>query len=81
MHDSPQLDKFMVCQIAYYSLCLPIRDVMKVVNFTTEISREMKTMGLVQLGKHSRFGIYISSWVRTFPCSALGQSDPTALVD
>ena len=53
MHDAPQLDKFMVFQIADYSLCLPIMDVLKVVNFSTEIKREMKTMGLVQLGKHA----------------------------
>ncbi|NEO15991.1 MULTISPECIES: chemotaxis protein CheW [unclassified Moorena] len=48
-----QLDKLIVFKIAEYSLCLPIIDVIKVVNLTTEISREMKTMGLVQLGKHS----------------------------
>ncbi|NEO36743.1 MAG: hypothetical protein F6J90_10555 [Moorea sp. SIOASIH] len=51
--DDSTLEKFMVFQIADYSLCLPIRDVLKVVNFTTEIKREMKTMGLVQLGKHT----------------------------
>ncbi|WP_424102885.1 hypothetical protein [Moorena producens] len=53
MDDDKKLDKFMVFKIADYSLCLPIRDVLKVVSFTTEISREMKTMGLVQLGKHA----------------------------
>ncbi|NEP49923.1 MAG: hypothetical protein F6K65_14345 [Moorea sp. SIO3C2] len=53
MYKNSQLDKFIVFKITEYSLCLPIRDVIKVVNFTTEISREMKTMGLVQLGKHT----------------------------
>ncbi|NEO45353.1 MAG: hypothetical protein F6K55_14955 [Moorea sp. SIO4A3] len=53
MLNNLQLDKLIVFKIAEYSLCLPIIDVIKVVNLTTEISREMKTMGLVQLGKHS----------------------------
>ena len=53
LYNNSNLEKFMVFQIADYSLCLPIMDVLKVVNFTNEISREMKTMGLVQLGKHT----------------------------
>ncbi len=53
MLDNSKLDKFIVFKIADYSLCLGIMDVLKVVKFTNQISREMKTMGLVQLGKHT----------------------------
>ncbi len=53
MYDNSKLEKFIVFKIADYSLCLPIIDVLKVVNFSTKISRNMKTMGLVQLGKHT----------------------------
>ncbi len=57
MHDDSQVSKFIVFKIADYLLALPLSNVLKVVNYspvaTQSATSLMRTMGVVQLGKHT----------------------------
>jgi chemotaxis signal transduction protein len=52
MHNDLKVGKFIVFQIASYHWALPISDVLKVVNCSTLIDKELRTLGIVQLGHH-----------------------------
>lgn len=52
MTDKSKVGKFIVFKIADYHWALPISDVLKVVNRSTLIDKELRTMGIVQLGSH-----------------------------
>jgi len=52
MHDESKVGKFIVFKITDYLLALPINDVLKVVNCSSAASKGLKTMGVVQLGRH-----------------------------
>lgn len=52
MNDESTMGKFIVFKIADYYWALPISDVLKVVNSSTLIDKELRTMGIVQLGPH-----------------------------
>ncbi|HEY9904295.1 MAG TPA: hypothetical protein V6D43_17980, partial [Candidatus Sericytochromatia bacterium] len=51
MHDDSEVGKFIVFKIADYLMALPISEVLKVVNCSSITSRELRTMGVVQLGR------------------------------
>ncbi len=52
MHDEIKAGKFIVFKIADYLLALPISDVLKVLNCSSQVNMELRTMGVVQLGRH-----------------------------
>jgi purine-binding chemotaxis protein CheW len=52
MHDESKEDKFIVFKIADYLLGLPISDVLKVVNYSPTENGKLRTMGVVQIGRH-----------------------------
>ncbi len=53
MHDDDsKVGKFIVLKIADYLLALPINDVLKVVNCSAVADRGLRTLGVVQLGRH-----------------------------
>jgi chemotaxis signal transduction protein len=66
-----KVDKFIVFEITDYLLALPISDVLKVVNTAATVSRRLKRMGLVQIGKHI---IKILDLYQQFSFSELPQS-------
>lgn len=52
MQDEPNIEKFIVFTIADYLLGLPISDVLKVVSCSLTDNRNLRTMGIVQLGQY-----------------------------
>ncbi|NEP63514.1 MAG: chemotaxis protein CheW [Symploca sp. SIO2G7] len=52
MYDKSNVGKFIVFKIADYFLALPIQDVLKVLNCPSEVRGDLRTMGLVQMGRH-----------------------------
>ncbi len=52
MYQQSTADKFIVFKIADYLLALPISDVLKVVNCSPATSSRLRTMGVIQLGRH-----------------------------
>jgi purine-binding chemotaxis protein CheW len=71
MHDESEVGKFIVFKIADYLMALPINEVLKVVNCSSITSRELRTMGVVQLGRHM---IRILDWHEELSSSNLPQS-------
>jgi len=54
MYEESETEKFIVFRVTDYLLALPIGEVLKVVNYSsTTIDKGLKTMGLIQLGKHT----------------------------
>lgn len=57
MHNDSQVSKFIVFKIADYLLALPLGNVLKVVNYSLVAAHSgtplLRTMGVVQLGKHT----------------------------
>ena len=53
MHHESNAAKFIVFKIADYLLALPIGDVLKVVKCSSVASRGLRTMGLVEIGRHT----------------------------
>jgi purine-binding chemotaxis protein CheW len=53
MLNDKEIGKFIVFKIANYRLALPINKVLKIVSFSPEANRDLSTMGLVQLGRHT----------------------------
>lgn len=52
MHNESKVGKFIVFKIMDYLLALPIEDVLKVVNCSLEAGSRLRTMGVIQLGRH-----------------------------
>jgi purine-binding chemotaxis protein CheW len=52
MHNESKVGKFIVFKIMDYLLALPIEEVLKVVNCSPVASSSIRTMGVVQLGRH-----------------------------
>ena len=52
MHDDSKVGKFIVFKIMDYLLALPIEEVLKVVNCSPVASSSIRTMGVVQMGRH-----------------------------
>lgn len=53
MQDESGTGKFIVFKITYYLLALPISDVLKVISYSAVENRGLKTMGVVQVGRHT----------------------------
>jgi len=52
MYKESNVGKFIVFQIADYFFALPIQDVLKVLNCPSEVRGNLRSMGLVQMGRH-----------------------------
>jgi len=52
MHDESKVAKFVVFKVMDYLLALPIEDVLKAVNCSSVAGSGLRTMGVVQLGRH-----------------------------
>lgn len=52
MHDESTADNFIVFKISDYHLGLPLNDVLKVVNCPPTENKKLRTMGIIQLGRH-----------------------------
>ena len=52
MQDEPQIERFIVFKIADYLLGLPISDVLKVVSCSLTDNKNLRTMGIIQLGRY-----------------------------
>ncbi|MDP8963213.1 MAG: chemotaxis protein CheW [Cyanobacteriota bacterium] len=71
MHDESEVGKFIVFKIADYLMALPISEVLKVVNCSSITSRELRTMGVIQLGRQM---IRILDWHEELTSGNLAQS-------
>lgn len=70
--------KFIVFKSGDYFLALPINEVLKVVNYAAVENRELRTMGVVQLGKHT---IKLLDWHRSQLSSGdLADSQPFLVI-
>ena len=52
MHDESTVAKFVVFKIMDYLLALPIEDVLKAINYSSVAGSGLRTMGVIQLGRH-----------------------------
>ncbi|MDF5722904.1 MAG: chemotaxis protein CheW [Rhizonema sp. PD37] len=53
MYNESKVEKFIVFKIAYYRIALLINDVMKVVNCSSIAKKEILTLGLAHIGRHT----------------------------
>ncbi|NES20622.1 MAG: chemotaxis protein CheW [Symploca sp. SIO3E6] len=73
MYEESNVGKFIVFKIADYFLALPIQDVLKVLNCPSEVRGDLRTMGLVQIGRHL---IRVWDWHQELAGLGLPQSLP-----
>lgn len=52
MHDESTVAKFVVFKVMDYLLALPIEDVLKAINYSSVAGGGLRTMGVIQLGRH-----------------------------